>query len=150
MDAAVGGWQVSGIINYQSGFPFTPSITSPLDNGEGDQPNRVCNGSLSSPTINDWFNINCFTAPAKNTQGNSGFNILRGPAFENWDLTLSKSWSFTEARRLQFRTDFLNAFNQVQFGLPNAQVDVAGAGTITGLASNAAPRRIQFGLKLYF
>jgi hypothetical protein len=150
MDAAVGGWQVSGIINYQSGFPFTPSITSPLDNGEGDQPNRVCNGSLSNPTINDWFNINCFTAPAKNTQGNSGFNILRGPAFENWDLTLSKSWSFTEARRLQFRTDFLNAFNQVQFGLPNAQVDVAGAGTITGLASNAAPRRIQFGLKLYF
>ena len=98
----------------------------------------------------DWFNINCFTAPAKNTQGNSGFNILRGPAFANWDLTLGKSWNFSEVRRLQFRTDFLNAFNQTQFGLPNAQVDVAGAGTITGVASNTAPRRIQFGLKLYF
>jgi hypothetical protein len=85
-----------------------------------------------------------------NTYGNSGFNILRGPTLRNWDLTLGKTWNFTEVKRLQFRTEFLNAFNQTAFGLPNAQVDVACAGTITGVASNTAPRRIQFGLKLYF
>lgn len=151
MDAVLGGWQVSGIVNFQAGFPFTPSLaSSPLDNGQGDQPNRVCNGSLSNPNIHDWFNTSCFTAPAVNTYGNSGFYILRGPGLQNWDLTFSKSWIFMESRRVQFRTDFLNAFNQTVFGLPNTQVDTAGAGTITGVGSNTAPRRIQFGVKLYF
>jgi hypothetical protein len=150
-DAALGGWQVAGIVNFQGGFPFTPGLsTSPLDNGQGDQPNRTCNGALPNPTINDWFNVSCFSAPAVNTYGNSGYNILRGPGLQNWDLTLSKQWYFGEVRRLQFRSDFLNAFNQVQFGLPNTSVDVPGAGTITGLATNTAPRRIQFALKLYF
>ena len=149
-DAVLGGWEVAGIVNYQEGFPFTPSITSTLDNGQGTQPNRVCSGRISNPSINNWFDTSCFTAPAVNTIGNSGFNILRGPTLRNWDLTFGKSWNFSEAKRLQFRTEFLNAFNQVAFGLPNAQVDVAGAGTIAGVASNTAPRRIQFGLKLYF
>jgi hypothetical protein len=149
-DAALGGWEVAGIVNYQEGFPFTPSITSELDNGQGTQPNRVCNGTLSNRNINHWFDTSCFTQPGVNLIGNSGFNILRGPTLRNWDLTLGKSWIFTETRKLQFRTEFLNAFNQTAFGLPNAQVDVAGAGTITGVASNTAPRRIQFGLKLYF
>ena len=149
-DAVFGGWEVAGIVNYQEGFPFTPTITSTLDNGQPDQPNRVCNGTVSNRNIYDWFDTSCFTAPGINQIGNSGFNILRGPTLRNWDLTLGKSWNFSETRRLQFRTEFLNAFNQTAFGLPNSQVDVAGAGTITGVASNTAPRRIQFGLKLYF
>jgi hypothetical protein len=150
VDSVLGGWEVAGIVNYQAGFPITPSITSTLDNGQGTQPNRVCSGGISNPTINDWFDTSCFTAPGVNLIGNSGFNILRGPALKSWDLTLGKTWNFSEYRRLQFRTEFLNAFNQTSFGLPNSQVDVAGAGTITGVASGTAPRRIQFGLKLYF
>ena len=149
-DAVLGGWEVAGIVNYQEGFPFTPTITSTLDNGQANQPNRVCDGHISNPSINGWFDTSCFTEPGINIIGNSGFNILRGPTLRNWDLTFSKSWNFSETRRLQFRSEFLNAFNQTAFGLPSAQVDVAGAGTISGVVPNTAPRRIQFGLKLYF
>ncbi|MGA8596269.1 MAG: TonB-dependent receptor [Bryobacteraceae bacterium] len=150
LDAVLGGWQISGITNYQTGFPFTPSITSNLDNGQGNQPDRVCNGSLPSPSINLWFNPACFVASPVNVFGNSGYDILRGPSFWNWDLTLAKNFALGESRRLQFRADLLNAFNQVAFGNPNTQVGVAGAGTITSTLPNTNPRFIQFGLKLYF
>ena len=150
IDGVLGGWQLSGITNYQAGFPFTPSITSNLDNGEGNQPNRICDGRLSNRSISHWFDTSCFVASPVNVFGNSGYNIMRGPALRNWDMTLGKTFKPTEKIRLQFRGDFLNIFNQVVFGLPNAQVDTAGAGTISGTLGDTFPRRIQLGLKMYF
>jgi hypothetical protein len=150
VDSAFGGWQLSGVTNYQAGFPFNPSITSNLDNGQGNQPDRICDGRLSNRTIDRWFDTNCFKPSAKNVFGNSGYNVLRGPALRDWDMTLGKNFQFTERMRLQFRADFLNIFNQVAFGTPNAQVDTPGAGTISGTLVGTYPRRIQFGLKLYF
>ena len=151
-DGILGGWQVAGITNYQSGFPFTPSITSNLDNGQPNRPNRICDGELSNRTIEKWFNPSCFEASMPNVFGNTGTNVLRGPTLRNWDLAIGKNFKITETIRLQFRTEFLNAWNQVAFGNPNANVDPAndGAGTIRGVQANTFPRRIQFGLKMYF
>ncbi len=151
-DSFLGGWEVSGITTYRSGFPFTPGITSTLDNGMGNAPNRICNGSVSNPTISHWFDPNCFVSPATNVFGNSGYNILYGPHFQDWDFATLKDFRFSESRYLQFRAEFFNLPNNVDFGNPNAFIcgGFCGEGTITGLAGGYNPRQIQFALKLYF
>jgi hypothetical protein len=65
----------------------------------------------------------------------------------NFDFTAAKNFNVTERVRLQFRTEFFNAFNRANFGVPNIARDSSGFGQILG-ASNA--RIIQFGLKAYF
>ena len=150
-DAALGGWSVNGITTVHSGLPFTPSLsTSNLDNGQGNMPNRTCTGTVSNPTIQQWFDPTCFPTPALNVYGNTGYNVLRGPGFRNWDVSLFKNFRFTENRYLQFRSEFFNAFNNVDFANPNASLcgGNCGEGTITGTANIA--RQIQFALKLYF
>lgn len=148
-NAAVGGWQVQGITTFYSGLPFTPTIQSYLDNGSGNIPNRIGSGTLAHPTIDDWFDTSAFTQPG-NAYGNTGYNILRGPGGRNWDMSLFKNFAFTESRYLQFRAEFFNAFNNVNFGLPSSYLcgGTCGEGTITSQANT--PRQIQFALKLYF
>jgi hypothetical protein len=72
---------------------------------------------------------------------------LRGPGFYNWDLSLHKDFHLTERFKLQFRGDFLNAFNRVNLAAPNTTVATSTTGVIT--ASQPA-RNIQFALKLYY
>jgi hypothetical protein len=150
-NAVLGDWQLSGITSYFTGLPFNPTVTSTLDNGNGDMPNRICNGALPGPTIQEWFNTSCFTTPGLNQFGNSGFNMLYGPGFADWDMALMKNVHVSESKYFQFRAEFYNAFNGVNFGEPSTLVCTAcGEGTITSLASTYNPRLVQFGLKLYY
>ncbi len=152
-NALFGGWVVSGITTYMTGFPFTPSISSNLDNGNGDNPNRICNGNISNWTINRYYDTSCFMSPPPNVFGNGGFGILRGPGFRDWDLSVQKNFPlWAESRYLQFRAEFFNFPNNVNFGQPNSFEcgGACGEGTITSLAAGSNPRQIQFALKLYF
>lgn len=152
-DAALGGWEVSGITLYMTGFPFTPSVASTLDNGNSNQPNRICNGNLAHKTIDYYYDWSCFVSPPTNIFGNSGFGILRGPGQRDWDLSLMKNFPLgTEARYLQFRAEFFNLPNNENFGTPNSSQcgGACGEGTITSNATGTNPREIQFALKLYF
>ncbi len=152
-DAPLGGWKVTGITVYEGGFPYNPTWSaSSLDNGNSNNPNRICNGTLSHPTLAAWYNINCFVEAPTNVFGNSGFDFLRAPGFVNWDMALMKNFTFTESKYLQFRAEFFNIFNEVNFGFPNASQcgGTCGEGTISSLATGYNPRLIQFALKLYF
>jgi len=151
-NAFLGGWQVNGITTYMTGFSFTPTITSNLDNGNSNNPNRVCSGAVSNPTIDRWFDPSCFVTPPANVFGNMGFNILRGPGYRNWDLGLLKNFTFKEPRYLQFRAEFFNMPNNVNFGQPNSFLcsGACSVGTITSLATGSHSRQIQFALKFYF
>jgi len=144
----LGGWNVGNIVNLRDGYPFTPGWSGDSANtGLGSRPNRTCDGTLDNPTIDRWFDTNCFGAPTQFTYGNSGRNILRGPKFINWDSGVHKDFSLSERFRLQFRTEFFNLLNHPNFGLPQA---IINAGT-PAVISNAAPGRIvQFALKLYY
>jgi Carboxypeptidase regulatory-like domain len=79
--------------------------------------------------------------------GNSGRGILSGPAFSNTDFSIIKNIPFTERYRLQFRSEFFNVLNQVNFHNPSTTVTSGSFGRITGANSG---RVIQFGLKLFF
>ncbi|HEV2247215.1 MAG TPA: TonB-dependent receptor [Terriglobia bacterium] len=79
--------------------------------------------------------------------GNSGRGILSGPAFSNTDFSIIKNIPFTERYQLQFRSEFFNVFNQVNFSNPDQTVTDGTFGQITGANDG---RVIQFGLKLFF
>ena len=156
VNGLLGGWAFNGIVTLQGGLPFTPSLNSNTANTSGAaRPNRIANGNLSGsqrdPSL--WFNLNAFVpADASLYQyGSAGNNILTGPGMNNFDLSLFKSarvGALGESGEVEFRFEAFNAFNSPQFGLPNATVDVAGAGTITSLA--IPMRELQFGMKILF
>jgi hypothetical protein len=148
----LGGWQLTSILTVQSGFPFTPTIaTDPANTGTSMRPNRVANGALSNPTINDWFDVSAFSVPALYTFGNSGLDILNGPGFKDWDFGLFKNFNLAKLREgasLQFRAEFFNFTNTPSFSAPDSGIQDTYAGRIFSTVSS--PREVQFALKLSF
>jgi hypothetical protein len=152
VNGLIGGWSLGAIVQYQTGFPFTPTLGSPDPANVGGEyarrPNRIGSGKVDNPTVDRWFDISAFAAPAPFTIGNSGRNILRGPGIKNWDLAVLKNTYFTERIYHQFRLELFNAWNTTQFSNPSTNVDPgSGGGRIFGAR---APRIIQVAMKLYF
>jgi hypothetical protein len=97
--------------------------------------------------VQEYFNVAAFVPNAIGTFGNSGKNILRGPRFFDTDLGLLKDFAITERWRLQFRAEFFNAFNNVNFSQPQNYLGSSSTGQITSAGN---PRILQFALKLNF
>jgi hypothetical protein len=85
------------------------------------------------------------------THGDMGRNTLRGPGINNWDMSIAKSFNLTESKSLEFRSEFYNAFNHVQFLSPTLQNGTEGFDSLFGqITSDRGARIIQFALKMYF
>jgi len=85
------------------------------------------------------------------TQGNMRRNALRGPGINNWDFSIQKDFKFMENKSVEFRGEFFNAFNHVQFYSPTFQNGADGFDSLFGqVSSDRGPRIIQFALKVYF
>jgi hypothetical protein len=94
-----------------------------------------------------WFNASAVTI-FPYTWGNLSRNLIRGPGINSWDIGLFKSFPVWEASRLEFRSEFFNAFNHPQFGQPTA---TAGSPNLSQIFSTRFPnRQIQFSLKFLF
>ena len=78
----------------------------------------------------------------------SRFSGIRGDGIDNWDISVFKNTQITEGLRLQFRTEFINAFNHAQYSPPNTTPTSTAFGAVTG--ESQWSRTIQFGLKLIF
>jgi hypothetical protein len=155
VDYALGGWSLSGITTYYSGFPFSPTLEN--YGAQGGQPNQ---GPTNRPNIgsgdpyngaqgnrNQWFVGGvggAFLIPSPNTFGNYPINTLFGPHFIQQDLTAAKTFKVTERVGFILRTDARNVFNHTNLGLPNGDVQSPNAGQITGLAGGAYMRSLQF------
>jgi len=156
LKGTVGGWQVSGIVTMVSGEPLNVNLGGVSGNISNTLPNSNnrpdVSGAIQQPhTVNAWFsNANSsLVAPAPGTFGNLPFNALRGPGRDNWNLSLFKSFLFSESRgsHLEFRAEFFNAFNHTEFNAVSTSLSASNFGAIT---SAHDPREIQLGLKLYF
>jgi len=166
------GWQVLNVTSLMTGPPFTVySGIQQTGAGAGgtDRPDLLSMPGLStSRTIReDYFgrgasnssffsipiNLPGGTGPNKGYFGTLGRDTLRGPGFHQFDIALIKNTPF--GRRgggewgiLQFRAEFFNIFNIVNFGLPSNTVLGTGFGTISKTAGPS--RQIQFSLRLAF
>ena len=162
LNAVVSGWSVSSIITFRTGFPLAIAPGGIADDSgtfsRGMRPD--CNSipkvtgetPISTPGVGgyQWFTNNGnFTAPAVGTFGNcpSQLGYLRTAHYTNVDFSLHKDFQLTERFKLQFRTDFINAFNHVQLNAPYIWDLGASLGQVT---SAQPPRNIQLALKLYY
>ena len=76
---------------------------------------------------------------------------FHGPGIQNADLSVFKRFSFRENWRLEFRTEFFNAFNHANFNNPTANIAPSSIGSFGRSFSTVTdPREIQFALKVYF
>lgn len=163
--AVVGGWQVAGIVNISSGQPVSRILVLSDTFRRGIFADLVGDPNVGTRFVNGvpyWFNPDAFAPPAAGTFGNSGRAPFRQPGRHQWDINLSKNFYPTDGTRLQFRAEFINAFDQRQWladptvgGLDNTctfsntSCNVAGDRFGQIIATRAA-REIQLGLKLYW
>lgn len=111
------------------------------------RPNAVGGSGIPSRSYKEWFNVAAFAQPAPYQFGTVRRNSLVGPGMTNLDLSILKDTHLSEALRLQFRAEFFNTFNNVNFGTPNANLAATNFGTIS---SAAASRELQFAVKILF
>lgn len=126
------GWQVSGIVTYESGFPFT--VVDGFDRAgltavsggatPGERPNLVpgCSNNPVQGLVSQWYNPSCFALQPVGTLGNLGRDTLTGPDFTNLDLALMKTTPIrgaSEKFSLQFRAEIFDILNHPNFNLPN-------------------------------
>jgi hypothetical protein len=161
----IGGWEVAGIISASTGQWFTPTdIVTDLSNSDGggtvatvSRPNVVGNPNGHPCIPGTLFNTCAFaTNTFRGFYGDAGRNIIRGPGFQNWDISLLKAFPISESKRFEFRAEFFNAFNHLNPEFSNYNGFVENIATENGSPgfgfAQAArdPRFIQFALKLSF
>jgi len=161
VDKVLGHWQFSGMTTFQGGFPLPISevghTLGTFANGlipGTDRPNLVGAACLDSgrprgQRISDYLNAAAFQTPPNFTFGNAPRTLsCRQDGMKNFDLAAVKFIPIKEQFNVEFRAEFLNAFNRSMLAAPNTTFNSAGFGLVTQQYN--IPRIIQFGLKVNF
>ena len=162
----VSGIQISPVINYSSGLPFTLTYSTCSQQVPSDAPCRVNgdtrrfhsqetgipgNNLLFYQTYNIDSGNGPFLRPGLDQIGNVGRNTVFGPHFFNADLSIQKNFLIREKLTFQLRADGFNAFNHINWGTPNGNVDQGGSITNGPFPNNSAnPRQLQFSGRFQF
>lgn len=145
----VEGWQINGIVTFQSG--------SPLGFGNAIFTGNIDDIALSADErdVDRWFNTAAgFNRNSAQQLANNirtfplRFSGIRGDAQNRWDISALKNFLITERVNLEFRAECFNALNHANFNNPNTTPTSSSFGRITGTSSQA--RTFQFALKLKF
>ncbi len=162
-------WNLSGITGFSTGAPFTPSFstTNGLDitgsGSEGARINVVSNpfagvpqGTPGLPHGRIFFNPAAFAEPAIGTLGNAGTDVMYGPGYINWDMTIGRRIPLgRESRSLQIKMEAFNVFNHVQFTGVNSGYIFNASGVNTNanlgaLTGERGPRVVALELRVQF
>jgi hypothetical protein len=151
---ALGGWELASTTSMTSGAPFniTTGVDASLTGVGNDRPDLVGNPFRAYSSENDmlqaFFNPAAFAQNQPGRYGNVGRNLLVGPRPSTTDLALVKAFSIGERfGKIQFRAEFYNSFNHVNFGSPTAAWNNRNFGRILSAGS---PRILQFALRYAF
>jgi hypothetical protein len=157
LKTVAGGWQISGIVTMESGTPINLGLSGAQGgNGVGgsNRPNlvgavnigpNVCAGQQCI----QYINASAFAFPTIGSWGTLGHNAYYGPGRDNWNLSLFKSFVFSEERgsRLELRLETFNVWNHTQFNGVNTTLGNSNFGQFN---SAFDPRILQLGGKIYF
>ena len=158
LNAAVGNWQVNGILTLRTGHPYTlDSSGCQVVNG-GCGPLLLSGGADSAPSTGRkggldgyWFNVANF-APKGNqglSEGNVGLQTNTAPPQRTLDFSLFKDFALTEQYKIEFRAEATNLANTPQLGYPDTNQNDANFGRIN-YTNAGTERHIQFQLRLRF
>jgi hypothetical protein len=147
----LGGWQLNGIVQAQTGFPFTVIDSVQTIRFLTNRPDVTCDPNENGArTVDQWFDTSCFAArpvPATAEPGNQQRNTVRGPGFSRTDLSVFKNVSVWRAHQLQLRVEMFNLFNQTRFGQPGNIINTDNFGRIT---TSEDGRIVQLAVKYNF
>jgi hypothetical protein len=177
------GWQFSGLTSFASGAPTnvtysvsgigTPILNRMITGSEDTAPRVVftCNPNESrgDRNVDAFVNTSCFAPAPKGSVGlDSGYDRLRGPGLENWDMSLFKNVSIKERAHVQLRLEAFNAPNHTEWGSFNTAITFNSTGKIINLPTQlggtggrlgfgaenviraGSQRILQIGAKFYF
>jgi hypothetical protein len=163
LNQIVSGWELSGVLTFQTG-PFLTVLANGADpsgtnfeNFQGNGRADITSGASLYPasrSIADWINPAAFTVPANNIGrfGDSAVGAVVGPGTQGVSASLYRAFAITERIRLRFGVSAANLFNHPNYGVPALTQGVSGFGSITSLqtAEGSGPRLIQLSGRLTF
>jgi hypothetical protein len=160
--AVLGGWQLNGVLQAQTGDPLTVKSGKDQSNtGIGGDRAELIGKALgsgacttSAPCVN-YLTPSSFAQPPSATVaspyiasfGNFGKGAVSGPGMMTWDVGLFRSVAIGEHVKVQLRGEFFNVLNRANFSDPTTTLSSGGFGSITGAAD---PRIGQVALKILF
>jgi hypothetical protein len=156
VEGALGGWQFTTINTAASGLPinltYSPTSQFQVSTAPNYRPNVSCDPVTpeGSRLVTSYLNKACVSVPTNPAQpwGNASRNSVKGYPFYQLDLGMHKQFNLaSERRRLEFRAEAFNVFNQTNFQAPNSNISSAAFGSIT---STFPARQLQFGAKIIF
>ena len=166
--SALGHWSLGGVTVLQSGLPIhvtdsaggsvygtaVPDTATPSLAPGYTLSSAQTTGSVEH-RLSDYLNPAAFVpAPVVGIDGSTGFgtlgrNVFRGPFQQDWDMSLAKTWTVTEAQSLKFSADFFNVWNHPVFDKPSiTDIESPSFGQITNTVGT--PRLVQFSLRYAF
>jgi hypothetical protein len=167
MDQALSGWELAGVLMFQTGpfltvlapgaDPSGTNFANSYDNSTGSARADVVSGVSVVPAgqnIHQWINAAAFAIPPNNIGrfGDSPVGNVVGPGTQAISLSFYRTFRLKERLALRLGAAASNLFNHPNYGSPGLSLGTASFGTISSLqsAEGAGPRAIQLGGRLTF